>query len=179
LSHIKYASVVWLKHSVPNYKNVDSIIKRCARFLYGLLKYNSVTESICSDLHWLFAKYQYELDVLKFAYKVVNNLVPLYFRDYLHTDRVERITTRRRIYNDPTVSFNGFYGKQCFKYIGSKEIVDLPNHIFTSQSFFSYKSDVISFLLSSQFDEHCIPSHDTEYCNLSCIDNVIASLASP
>lgn len=178
LSHIKYASVVWLKHSVNNYKSVDSIIKRCGRFVYGLLKYDSVTESICLDLHWLFAKYQYKLDVLKFAYKSINNIVPLYFRDYLSTELVERRTTRHRVYNDPAVPFNGFYGKQCFKYVGSKEIVELPNNILTTQSFFSFKRDVTSFLLSSQFAEYCIPSHDTECCDLSCIDDVIASLTS-
>jgi hypothetical protein len=91
---------------------------------------------------------------------------------------VERVTTRSRTYNDPAVCFNGFYGKQCFKYVGSKEIIELPNNILTSQSFLSFKNDVMNFLLASQFAENCIPFHDTEYCDLSCIDDVVASLTS-
>jgi hypothetical protein len=113
-----------------------------------------------------------------FAYKVINNIVSLYFRNYLSTERVERVTTRSRSYNGPAVFFNGFNGKQCFKYIGSKELIELPSNILTSQSFFSFKNDVMSFLLASQFAENCIPSQDTEYCDLSCIDDVVASLTS-
>jgi hypothetical protein len=51
LSHIKYASVVWLIPS-SNHKSVDNIIKRCARYIYGLLKFDSVSNLISSDLNW-------------------------------------------------------------------------------------------------------------------------------
>jgi hypothetical protein len=37
---------------------------------------------------------------------------------------------------------------------------------------------LLPFLLASQFAENCIPFHDTEYCDLSCIDDVVASLTS-
>jgi hypothetical protein len=50
LSHIKYASVVWMKSSSSNYKAVDNVIRRSARFVFGLMKFNSVSNIICSKV---------------------------------------------------------------------------------------------------------------------------------
>jgi hypothetical protein len=175
LSHVKYACVVWLKNST-NYKVVDLVIKRSARFVYGLLKFDSVTDLICSDLQWLFSKYQYKLDVLKLAYKVCNNICPLYFRDYLCTNVIESTRTRHRIYHIPALNIESV-GRNSFKYTGSKELIDLPNTISTSQSFFSFKNNVIQFVLSIQFADHNSVSDDSNFCDLSCIDDVIASLS--
>jgi hypothetical protein len=66
LSHISYACVVWLK---PNlHKETDILIKRCARYVFGLSKYDSVSDLICEDLKWLFSKYLVQHNVLKLAY---------------------------------------------------------------------------------------------------------------
>jgi hypothetical protein len=163
LSHIKYASVVWLKPSPCNYKAIDNIIRRSARFVYGLLKYDSVTNLICSDLAWLYAKYQYKLDVLKLSYNILNNLSPVYFRNYISLETIERISTRHRVYRSPTYDIHSI-GKLSFKYSGSKEIIDLPNTINISASMFSFKNSVAEFLLNVQFAEFCSDPHDSENC---------------
>jgi hypothetical protein len=177
LSHIKYASVVWMKSSSSNYKALDNIIRRSARFVFGLMKFDSVSDIICSRLNWFFSKYQYKLDCLKLAYKVYNNICPLYFRDYLCTNIIETTRTRHRVYQIPAIKIESV-GRNSFKYTGFKELIDLPNNASTSQSFFSFKHDVIEFLLAVQFAEHnSISSEDSNFCDLSCIDDVIASLS--
>jgi hypothetical protein len=103
LSHIKYASVVWMKSSSSNYKAVDNVIRRSARFVFCLMKFNSVSYIICSRLNWFFSKYQYKLDCLKLAYKVYNNICPLYFRDYLCTNIIETTRARHRVYQIPAI----------------------------------------------------------------------------
>jgi hypothetical protein len=176
LSHIKYSSVVWLKSSSCNYKSIDSVIRRGARFVYSLMKFDSVSDLICTDLNWLFCKYQYKLDVLKLAYKSINNIGPLYFKNYLCTNIVDTTRTRHRVYQTPALDIYTV-GRNSFKYTGSKELIDLPNNISMSQSFFSFKNDVIDFLLAVQFADHNSGSDDSSCCDLSCIDDVIASLS--
>jgi hypothetical protein len=156
--------------------NYESI-KRSARFVYGLLKYDSVTNLICSDLTWLYAKYQYKMDVLKLAYSIANGLAPVYFKNYLCSDTIERINTRHRVYRSPLYDIHSI-GKRTrsFKYTSSKEMIDLPSNINTSASIFSFKNSVHEFLITVQFAEFCSDSHDSENCHLSCIDDVIASL---
>jgi hypothetical protein len=60
LSHLKYASVVWLEQSC-NYKPVDNIMRRSVHYIYGLLKFDSVSDHICSDLSCFFSKYLHHL----------------------------------------------------------------------------------------------------------------------
>jgi hypothetical protein len=114
LSHNKYGSVVWMKSSSSNYKAVDNII-RSARFVFGLMKFDSVSDIICSRLNWFFSKYQYKLNCLKLAYKVYCNICPLYFRDYLCTNIIETTRTRHRVYQIPALKI-GSVGRNSFKY---------------------------------------------------------------
>ena len=73
-----------LKPSVSNYNAIDLIIKRCAKFVFNLSKFDSVSGLISSSLKWLFAKFLYKCDILKIAYKMYNNIGPEYFINYLN-----------------------------------------------------------------------------------------------
>jgi hypothetical protein len=68
-------------------------------------------------------------------------------------------------------------GRNSFKYTGSKELIDLLNNISMSQSFLSFKIDVVDFLLAVKFADHNSVFDDSSFYDLSCIDDVIAFLS--
>jgi hypothetical protein len=112
LSQINFASILWLRQS--NYKIIDLLIKKCARYVFNLLKYDSVTELVCTQLGWLFSKYHQQFETLKLAYKVVNNIGPLYFRNYLTSDTIEGVHTRQRQYITPSIQSLTTFGRETF-----------------------------------------------------------------
>jgi hypothetical protein len=54
LSQINFASILWIRQR--NYKTIDLLITKCARNVFNLLKYDSVTELVCNELGWFFSK---------------------------------------------------------------------------------------------------------------------------
>jgi hypothetical protein len=39
--------------------------KRCARYVFGFSKFDSVSDLICDDVKWLFSKYLVQENILK------------------------------------------------------------------------------------------------------------------
>jgi len=76
MSHILYASVVWLKPYCSNYVKIDSLLRQCARFAANLCKYDSVSQFITHDIKWLFSKYLYRREVLKFVHAIRHSYSP-------------------------------------------------------------------------------------------------------
>jgi hypothetical protein len=74
LSHIDYACAVWLKPNLVS--DIDILIKRRARFAFGLAKYDSVSDLICDNLMWVLSKYSLTNNILKLSHKIVDGTAP-------------------------------------------------------------------------------------------------------
>jgi len=172
-SKLFYASVVWMKPSDSSV--VDSLIKRCVRFIFKRLKYDSISSSVC-ECKYLYTKFKTRYDNLKLALNVSNNKCPNYFRNYLTSEKTEGIVTRRVKYHEPNLQYLNI-GKRSFKYSGSKELTQLSPSDLSSLSIKQIRTKVFSSLLDAQLKEFCTPPTDShDFCDLSCIDDVINSL---
>jgi len=174
-SKLFYASVVWMKPFNSISAIVDNVIKRCVRFIFKRLKYDSISSSVC-ECKYLYTKFKARYDNLKLALNVLNNKCPMYFRNYLTCETIEGIQTRRAKYHEPNLHYLNI-GKRSFKYSGSKELTQLPPSDLASLSINQIRTKVLSSLLDAQIKEYCTPPPDShEFCDLSCIDDVINSL---
>jgi hypothetical protein len=147
-----------------------------ARYVFNLLKYDSVSNLVCEELGWLFAKYSQQFKTLKLAYNIVNNTAPVYFRNYLTYETVEGICTRHRQYVTPAIQALTPFGRESFRYCASKELLELPSFISTNLSFRSYTAQIQELLKLSQTAEFCFLPDGELFCDLSCIDDVVNSL---
>jgi hypothetical protein len=176
LSHINYACVVWLKSNL--FKECDLLIKRCARYVFGFSKFDSVSDLICDDLKWLFSKYLVQENILKLSYKILNGIAPLYFRNYLTTETVPGTQTRSRQYTIPAIPIASNFGNRSFRYCGSKEITELPSSINVQSSYTVFKTLTHEFIVNCQRAEVFIRSANHDGCDLSCVDYVINNLST-
>lgn len=104
MSILNYCSIVWMVPSPQNYKRLDKIVKKSARFIFRKRYICNVDEDINCKLQWLLPKYRYQFEMLKFAFKIVNNQAPQYFYDYVLTDLFSQRHTRQQSYNVPIES---------------------------------------------------------------------------
>jgi hypothetical protein len=145
LSHIDYACVVWLKCNL--FRDIDLLVKRCARYVYGLAKYDSVSDLICDDLKWLFSKYRVQHNTLKLAHKICHGIAPSYFNDYLTFDTIDGPQTRSRQYSTPAIPVRSNFGLRSFRYCACKEMIDLPPSISIQSSFNVFKILTYDFIV--------------------------------
>jgi len=94
LSTLYYASAAWFNDSKANPKNIDKIIRTCARYVLSKGKHESTSHDISFNLKRLVAKYRVKYACLKLAYNMVHNECPHKFVGYLSIDDPNSISTR-------------------------------------------------------------------------------------
>lgn len=179
LSHINYASSVWLSRGNKKIHNaVNKIIKTAARFVLKKRKYDSITSNICIDLEWLLCPYLFEFNLLIFMFKImIFSKDGDYFYRYLNLETQVSQSTRSKTYITPTYNTKSNWGNCLFKYCAVKLWYETPLKIQKSvKSITFYKNALCAHYLTKQLND-CVIDNDDDYeCIASCIDAVIQRL---
>jgi hypothetical protein len=96
----------------------------------------------------------------------------------LTSDSVDGVRTRQRQYATPAIHAQTTFGRETFRYCASKELIDLPSNISTNLCLRRFTAQVHELLTLSQIAEFCLFPVD-QFCDLSCIDDVVTSLRDP
>jgi hypothetical protein len=170
---ISYMSVIWGTANSSVVKLIESLIRRCGRFVLGSQKYDNVKVDITDKLKWLFPSNIYQFEVLKLAYGIVNKTCPPNFNNYLNIESNLRKTRNREYVNcsHPTTK----YGRRCFKY-NATLVLPILNNIHCSSTnvkVFNYK--LKKYLLDKQLNNAMQQnlSNLECTCDYSCIDDVV------
>lgn len=156
LSHINYASVVWLSRCNKKvHCAVNKIIKSTARFVLQRRKFDSITSNICHDLEWLIYPYLYEYNILYLMFKtIIFSKDGDYFYRYLNFDTQLSQSTRAKAYVTPTHRAQSDWGNNSFKFNSVKLWYMTPLSVRQSvKSINMYKKSLYAYFLTKQIDE--------------------------
>jgi hypothetical protein len=177
ISLINFSAIAWLYPST--HKTMERILRQCARYIFGLTRYDSVKLRMSEILKWLFPKYLHQYEVLKLCFLSYRGRVPDYFNDYLTINVSEHIQTRSRCYPDNPYTTNSMYGKLAIKYIASKEwndfLLNQPDFDM-NMSYFRFKTVIRDTLLSMQTNEFILSDTQHSNCDFSCIESAISDI---
>jgi hypothetical protein len=171
LSKLYYASCVWFKCSKNIEKQINKIIRSASRFALGRFKFDSISMNIVRDLGWLDCKFRYKFEVLKVAYKLMNNFCPEYFVNYLPVSNPTVISTRSRSYISQSDA-SSVYGLNSFKYLASQYWCNVPDRLKCNVSFVIFKKNIYE-MNKTELLEVLLRRTLPDVCNLSCIDSVL------
>jgi len=88
LSKLHYAACLWFDSSSYVKQKINNILRRCARFVLGKAKYESVSRKFNNELEWVNCKYRFKFEFLKLAFLVLHNMCPNNFKDFLNLDSI-------------------------------------------------------------------------------------------
>ena len=170
---INYMSIIWGTSKTVVVKIIESLIRRCGRFVLGLNKFDSVKLDISEKLKWLFPINIYKYKVLKLAYSIITNTCPPYFTNYLDVENIRLRNTRNKQYvniSHPLTS----YGRRSFKYNATLSLPVLNNPELESVNVKSFSSKLKTYLLDKQTENSLYNiTQDECQCDYSCIDDVV------
>jgi hypothetical protein len=172
LSKLYYASAVWFKCSKNIENQVNKIIRSAARFVLDKRKFDSISTDIVRELGWLDCKFKCKFEVLKIAYKLLNNFCPEYFHNYLLLSNPTVRTTRANKYYHAQSDGSSLYGSNSFKYFASNCWCNMPDLLKCDVSFNVFKKNILHLFRTELLDTllmRIIP----DVCNFSCIDSVL------
>jgi len=168
ISILDYAFLVWSNGSKQVSNIVNRIIRMAARFIFDKNKFDPVLHEINYNLEWLMCKYRFQFEALKFAFKVMHNLVPDNFKNYFNTDNVNLRTTRNSSYKTPVSNANSKWGEQSLHVTAYQLWLNIPETISTCNSFPRFKKLAYSFILTKQINELEPNLHDIKNCQKDC-----------
>lgn len=160
---IMYCCPIWLVGS-SNLKCINNILRRCARFVYGKSKFDSISDEIIVDLEWLNANLTNccKFEMSKIAFNMYNNIGPGIFRDYICQEKRIVRATRTVTYSEPNIICNGLMRKS-FQYRASKTVLNLPVRItekLRNLSIIEFKRLVKCELVHEQCTERMVELFD-------------------
>ena len=94
---INYMSIIWGTANAAVVKIIESLVRRCGRFVLNLRKFDCVKLEISEKLKWLFPVNTYQYEILKLAYSIINKSCPPYFLNYLD-ENINLKNTRNKQY---------------------------------------------------------------------------------
>lgn len=150
LSKISYMSIIWGSAGKKYITAVESILRRVSRFVLGLRKYDSVKTIITADLKWLLPEYLYKFEILKMAHSILYDKCPPYFYNYLNTDNINSITTRRNKYQFTKYIPVTKQGTRSFSHQGSQQWISLPSYLKSIDNSITFKKHLKEFILAEQ-----------------------------
>jgi len=170
LSSIDYVYAIWGNGCSKTKKIVDKILRSAARFIYNVKKFDPISHEINHELEWLNPKYRHQYETLKFAFKIVHNLVPDMFLNYLLLNDPNTLCTRNKSYVSVNTINNTShkYIEKSVKFNASKAWINLPDIIKNCTSFKIFKKLTMSYLLTKQLSDNEPALHDLNTCTTSC-----------
>ena len=166
LSSINYAFSVWGNGSLQTKKTIDKILRSAARFIFNFKKFDPISRQLNLELEWLNSKYRFQFECLKFAFKIINNMVPDKFLNYLNIVDTNTRATRQQTYVTPLTNLPGKYGEKSLKFNATKLWINLPTEIQNCNSFPLFKKTLMAHLLTKQLTDSEDNLHDLNYCDL-------------
>jgi len=165
LSKLYYAACLWFDSSSHVKHKINNILRRCARFVLGKAKYDSVSHEFNNELEWLNCKYRFKFECTKLAFLFLHNMCPNNFKDFLNLDSINSTTTRAH-----THYYNAIKTRSL-REVMSVEWLKLPVDLRNVVSYNVFKTKLYVYLLNNQKME--LPENEDNICNYSCIDSVI------
>lgn len=148
-SILSYGATVWMTGN-KNLCCMDKITRACSRFVYCKSKFESISDYV-NEMRWLYDKDLCKLEVCKLTYKMVNDIGPKFFSNYICQPE-NLINTRNRTYVQPQNSSNSI-AKKSFQYRASEILYNLPDFVTQSiknVSFRAFSKNVKSLLLDNE-----------------------------
>jgi hypothetical protein len=86
------------------------------------------------------------------CYKILNNIVPVYFKNYVSIES-ETIQTRNNLYKQPLLIPKSAIGKKSFRYRSQQNWLNLPENLqttYTTSSLIVFQEACKTFLINKQ-----------------------------
>ena len=82
---VKYFGLValFLNSCIYELRRLQTLINTSARTISGRSRFNHITDFVKDVLHWLLVTQRVHLEVCTLVYKVIQELAPMYFSDFL------------------------------------------------------------------------------------------------
>lgn len=148
LSHLNYCNFVFgtcLDKACLN--RLQKIQNSCCRLIYGLRKYDHVSEKI-NDLHWLNINNSIKMNLLVFTHKVIHSSAPSYIhRKFIKRNELHPVNVRsNQLFNLPKFRTSLF--KKSYTYNAITFYNNLP-HSLKLASRYSFKKKLKLHLLNN------------------------------
>jgi len=175
---IRYMSSLWGSAPLYNTNLVEELIRKCARFVLGIRKYDCVLNLLTNTLFWLMPKYLYIYEALKIVYKICKGDCPDIFNGYLDFNNITIRSTRSKTYTNVLLPNNSSkIIERTFSYVGVQEWYQVPISIRESDNITIFKRNLLKHLLNLQCNtsdtDIVSPYNEINCCNLSCIESVV------
>ena len=158
-SILNYACTVWGSNlNKTQTADLNQIIRRCARFALGKLKFDSISSDICNELKWLTTDYRIIYEITLLAYKMTFSPPNSISHDYLDFSTKIVRETRNKLHREPAITTNSNWGMKSFRYKAVLYWLQLPSEVFTSStgeaSFLIFKKNLMKHILKLQQENH-------------------------
>jgi len=147
---VSYMVIVWGSSCKYNVKSVDKLIRRSARFLLDINKYDPVKEALTSQLNWLLTDKMYLYSIICIVYKILINDCPMYFTSLFHkteTRVIYNVRNKNDLYCSTIPKSN--YGLKCFSIRAVKCWNLLPDSIKSTTQYKPFKKLLKNYLLTN------------------------------
>jgi len=195
MSKIRYLIPIWGNCKKNIGKAVERIIRRAARFVLGLSKYDKVKLRMSDELKWLLPSKLYQFEVIKLAYGIIYGMCPPYFTNYIDLSTTSVRTTRSKTYTKLSTNYNPksfiFNASSLWLLLDTvicsidddtcdttrSNMIIQHNDVlcpFTQNvvTYNVFKKEVKNAYLRQQVEE-CTVVEDEHICNYSCIESVV------
>lgn len=170
-STIRYMYSIYGTFNKQNENLIESIIRKCGRFILRLNKTSKVKLRISEELKLLFPKFLYQYEVLKIAHSIIKRNKPEYFSNFYDlSNNCISYTTRRCKY----VTSNKYKLSNSFKFNSTNLWLNLPEQLQAINDNFTFKNKLFEYLIELQTLEFDLAESHHNFCDLSCIDDVIS-----
>lgn len=180
-SVLRYACVVWSSNlNKKQVSEIDKISRRCARFVMGKLKFDSISNDICSELKWLTTEFRIMYEITLLAYKLTFSAPNAVLHNYLDFSYVEAMSTRNEQYRTPAIQTNSIWGKKPFNYKAVQLWLQLPQGIFTTSSgetsLAIFRKNLMDHVLKMQLDSYNRGRIEAEHTYINETINYVSQL---
>ena len=155
-SRIDYCNGLWI--GLPNYllKQVQSVLNRAARLVFGLPPRTPTTSSLI-ELHWLPVKARIEFKLCLMTFKVLKYGQPRYLAEMLkrpaaHPGAILRSEDDHLRLEEPVAVEQSSFSDRSFSYVAPRLYNRLPLSVRQLTSVDSFKKQLKTFLFLRSYD---------------------------
>ena len=145
LPHINYCLGVWGNTEKHNLHHIQMLQKRVIRSI-GNVGYLAHTKDLFRKFNVLRCEDLFKINVYKFMYKLMNNLLPCHIKSYFNMQQVTHTYSTRQVGNLAITKYKTELYSKSIRILGPKLWNNLPEEIKASPSLNSFKKNVTKFI---------------------------------
>jgi len=147
---LNYMILVWGSTCKYNIKSVDKLIRKTARFLLNIDKFEPVKHALTSQLSWLLTENMYYFNITCFVHKILSGDCPAYFNNvFCKTEARVMYNIRNKDELYCPIIPKTSYGLKCFSSKAVKSWNLLPQSIKSTILYKTFKQTTKQYFLTN------------------------------